>query len=414
MTRKKAVQEEAAEAAAPQTFDFGKSFQKLKPETFWQFLKEYPNWEAGAVYVYRLWPVIDRKLSGHQDKYLDVFSEAITEMDLLRKHGSGKYLLHFNDSNKPKGLVNVASCKVEIGEPLYEPVVPLEEIVEGADANKSYIEGLKARGKWKEISLPTTDNGHAAAEMAKALNNMINKMAERPPAPQEPVRQDPFDIALKIAAMTPKPSADPLELALKIVDRMQPQARQQQEVDPLETYGKVADIIESRASRYAGGGSRAGTDWGALALEFFKALPQLVQGFMVMRAMESQPMPAAAGPVPYPMPPVPATLDQKGEFMPVQTPDLPALFTELKPFLMKAMLQGQSGDEFAAGLSTFHGEDRYRQLASHGMDGLLGELKGHTEMWMMLSPHEGQVRTFIQDFLDYGKDEPEIPAGEAA
>ncbi len=164
-----APQESVAAAAESSQFDFKKSFQNLKPETFWQFLKEYPDWEAGAVYVYRLWPVIDRQLAGNKEKNIDIFTSAITDLDILHRHGSGKYHLMFNDSNKPKGLVNVATCKVDINDPLYEPVVPLEEVVEGADANKSYIEGLKARQKWKGSTVLTHDGGQATAEMARSL-----------------------------------------------------------------------------------------------------------------------------------------------------------------------------------------------------------------------------------------------------
>jgi hypothetical protein len=120
-------------------------------------------------------------------------------------------------------------------------------------------------------------------------------------------------------------------------------------------------------------------------------------------------MPAAASPL-QAMP-----VELKGDpSMAHAAPDLSALFTELKPFLLKSMMQGQSGDEFASGLVTFYGEERYQQLAANGQDGLLNGLKGHAELWMMLAPYEEQVRTFIQEFLDYGKAEPETPAGEAA
>lgn len=96
--------------------------------------------------------------------------------------------------------------------------------------------------------------------------------------------------------------------------------------------------------------------------------------------------------------------------MPLQPPDLNSILSELKPFLMKAIVQGQTGDEFASGLVTFHGEEKYHQLAGHGMDGLLGALKAQSDLWGVLSQFEPQVRQFIQEFLDYGK--PEGSEGE--
>lgn len=415
MPRAKTAPREAAESQGEQGFDFKKPFQHLKPESFWPFLQQYPSWEAGALYVYRIWPVIDRRLTGHKEKYIDVFAEPITELDLLRKHGSGKYQIHFNDSNRPKNLANVATCKVEINDPMFDPVVPLEEVVEGADANKSYIDGLKARGKWRENPVSNTDGGQATAELAKTLNNMVDRVMDRPQPPQEPTRQDPFDIALKMVSMMPKPApaADPMELALKIADRMQAgmqaPAPQRREVDPLEIYVKVADVIESRANRQSAS-TGGGTDWGGMLLGFVNALPQLIQGFMMMRAMPPQPPPAGD---PSGYPPAAAPVVITPPVAPVQSanPDLPILFDELKPFLLGAIVQGQTGDEFASALVTFRGEDRYRQLASFGLDGLLAGLQNHADLWMMLSPYEEQVRTFIQEFLDYGKAEPEVLEG---
>lgn len=414
MPRAKTAPKTTDEPVEQTTFDFKKSFQKLKPESFWQFLKEYPSWEGGALYLYRLWPVIDRKLGGVDEKNIDVFNGPITEQDILSRHGSGKYLLMFNDSNRPQGLVRVADCKVEINEPMYEPVVRIEEVVEGAEANRSYIEGLKARGKWKENPMPQTDNGAATAEMARTLNNAVEKLAERPAAAAETSR-DPFDIGLKFAALLaqsqPKQASDPFEMALTIVERLNPPAKAVKELDPLEVYAKVAEVIDQRVSRVAGGGGGGGgIDWAGLFEGAVKAIPMIMQGFAAMQAMPRPVAPGAMVPSnPYPMAPAqPAA--------PVaQTADVNAVFEQLKPFLVKALTQGQTGDEFAAGLCLWAGEPLYQQLVGLGMEGLLGQLQAHQEMWMMLSPFEDQVRVFIQDFLDYGKpEEAGGPLPEAA
>lgn len=130
----------------------------------------------------------------------------------------------------------------------------------------------------------------------------------------------------------------------------------------------------------------------------------------MMRAMPPQP-PPAGDPSGYPPAAAPVVLTPPAAPVQSANPDLPTLFDELKPFLLRAIVQGQTGDEFASALVTFRGEDRYRQLASFGMDGLLAGLQNHAELWMMLSPYEEQVRTFIQEFLDYGKAEPEVVEG---
>jgi len=374
-------------------FDFTKARQYLRPETFFEFIKAYPDWEACAIYLYRLWPVIDRKLTGHSEKYIDVFAEPITEMDILRKHGSGKYLLHFNDSNRPGGLKQVAMCKLELNDPLYEPILDQNEVVEGIDANKSYIEGLIARGKWKrnppaDQAAPSPDT--LAASLATALQRISAPAAPvTAAAAAEPARPDPYEIGLRIAELAqrtaPKPSADPLELALKIVSLMQ----QRPAEDPLELYGKVADIIEARAARYAG--KPAGTDWSTVLLDLAKALPALIQGFVAMKAAGSQTQ-ATVGQGPATAPPAAAVA--------VATPE--ALLEELKPFLLRAISTGQGGDEFAAGVVTFYGEGRYRQIAGLGADGILDSLRRQPEVWTVLSPYEADIRAFVNDFLAYG------------
>jgi hypothetical protein len=407
MPRLKAPVKQAEETGQETVFDFKKPFQKLKPETFWEFIQQYPDWEACAIYVYRLWPVIDRRLSGHKEKYIDVLSEKITEIDLLRKHGSGKYQLMFNDSNKPKGLVNVASCKVELNDPMFEPVVPLEEVVEGADANKSYIDGLRARGTWKDASMPAIDHGQAAtAELARTLTSVVDRVMEReqaPPPPPPP--QDPFAIAMQMLKLmpTPPPPPDPTAQAMKLLEFIRANEGPQ-EKDPLETYTRIADLIDRRTRHANPAASGGGINWGEALLGFVSALPQLVQGFVAMKAMMPQQVVPAAFPAGQPgyLPPT--------QGAPMPEPDLNTLFLELKPYLMKAIMQGQSGDEFASGLVTFLGEDRYKQVAGHGLEGILGALRSQSDLWMLLSPYEEAVRTFIQEFLDYGK--PETPEAE--
>jgi|DewCreStandDraft_4_1066084.scaffolds.fasta_scaffold03500_14 hypothetical protein len=402
---RKRIETEAVEAvdlppAPPSaTFDFSRARQVLKPETFFEFVTAYPDWEACAIYLYRLWPVIDRKLTGHSEKYIDVFSEPITEMDILRKHGSGKYLLHFNDSNRPGGLKQVASCKLELNDPMYEPILDHNEVVEGIDANRSYIEGQIARGKWKKhppaevlASVAVPDN------LTASLASALQRLAPAPVEQKEPPRPDPYEIGLRIAELAqrsaPKPSTDPLDLALKIVSLV----RERKESDPLELYAKVADIIEARAARYAG--KAPATDWSTVLLDVAKALPAFVQALAAMRmsqAVPGQQMSPAA---------VPLSTAQAEPLAPAATSPT-VLLEQLKPYLLKAISAGQGGDEFAAGIVTFYGEDKYREIADLGMEGIIDALKRQADIWSLLSPFESEVRSFVADFLAYGQPDAE-------
>jgi len=378
-------------------YDFAKSRQVLSPDTIFESIRAYPDWEAAASSLSRLWLVIARKLTGHSEKYINVFAEPITEMDILRKHGSGKYLLHFNDSNRPGALKQVAVCKLELNDPMYEPILDQNEVVEGIDANKSYIEGLIARGKWKRNPSEAQHQAISADSLAATLATALQRIqAPQLEAQKESRSPDPYEIGLRIAELAqraaPKPNTDPLELALKIVALM----REKRESDPLELYAKVADLIEARAARYAG--KAPATDWSSLLLDFAKALPAIVQGFVAMRAQAApvgpaQPLAVSAIPAAGPGAP------------PATAPD--GMMDQLKPYLLRAISAGQSGDEFAAGVVTFFGEDKYREISSLGMDGILDVLRRQGDLWSLLAPYETEVKSFIADFLAYGQPEQE-------
>ncbi len=82
------------------------------------------------------------------------------------------------------------------------------------------------------------------------------------------------------------------------------------------------------------------------------------------------------------------------------------LFADLKPFLMKSLMNGQGGDEFAAGLITFLGREKYDQICALGPDGILDQVKAMADVWPMLEPFSMEVRKFIGDFIEYAS-----PAG---
>jgi hypothetical protein len=226
---------------------------------------------------------------------------------------------------------------------------------------------------------------------------------QAPPPPPPP--QDPFAIAMQMLKLmpTPPPPPDPTAQAMKLLEFIRANEGPQ-EKDPLETYTRIADLIDRRTRHANPAASGGGINWGEALLGFVSALPQLVQGFVAMKAMMPQQVVPAAFPAGQPgyLPPT--------QGAPMPEPDLNTLFLELKPYLMKAIMQGQSGDEFASGLVTFLGEDRYKQVAGHGLEGILGALRSQSDLWMLLSPYEEAVRTFIQEFLDYGK--PETPEAE--
>lgn len=414
MPRKAAVSANP-DGAVALTFDFNKSFQRLRWETFQQFQAQYPNWEGVSLYLYRLWPKIDRALGGIKHNYIDKFVEPVTETQLLREHGSGKYLLTLNDQNRPKQLQKVAETKIDLDDPDYPPRLNLKEVVVGHSDNQSFIEGLKARGLWIGEEAMTGNDSQAVTEMARLVRDVTNKAVQK----EEPSQPDPFDQALRmltvIKEFSPKPPAiqqtDPYEVALKLVTLVQPKQAEPKE-DPLEVYARVTETVERIAGRFERGGGGGG--WSQVLMKLLDNLPGVIQGIVAMRAMAEPPVPGGAPPgvpsVPVPIQTMENPMAQTGSV------ELSTLFQAIRPYLFKAMTAGQSGYDFAAGLITFVGQDKYQALAAHGQEGLMGFLKQQADVWPMLAPFEERVREFVEEFLSYGQEpqdeEPGTPEGE--
>lgn len=155
----------------------GRHCPKLLPSDFWRATREYraSHSENAAVIcykVYRLYPVIDRKLSG--EELADILN--VSELDenrLLSECGSGAYQIYFIDGNaRPSSL---CSAVVEFTDGFWDrpPVINPVEVVEGTAKNKGYIDGLKARGLWRDQG----ENDMANAAQAEATNTAVQEMA---------------------------------------------------------------------------------------------------------------------------------------------------------------------------------------------------------------------------------------------
>ncbi len=78
------------------------------------------------------------------------------------------------------------------------------------------------------------------------------------------------------------------------------------------------------------------------------------------------------------------------------------------------MARGFEGDDFGLWVVMEYGDDAYTQLASIGPEGLLSFFMSDPEVWAAAAPQEEQLRTFIAEFIEYGKvDTTAEPGGES-
>ena len=157
-----------------------------EPE-LWSFLDSYPQKDHISIYVYRLWPRIDRSLSGATVKNID----AVPTLDrdyLLKTHGNGKYQIIVVDSSMRGGKgAQVAKCRIDLNEAGYEPVLEYSELDLGHKENRSYVESLRRRGLLpvEGGKVNKTTDGPAVEVLAGAVEKLTDRIIDSKSAPAQ-------------------------------------------------------------------------------------------------------------------------------------------------------------------------------------------------------------------------------------
>jgi hypothetical protein len=124
----------------------------MKPEDFFEYWakmdKKYPS--RLLLYVYRMWPVIDRTLADPNAKKnigkVDAaWDPANWRQEMLHCYGSGDYKLALTDGALSKSIGQTIVMNLRDSE--YPPAVPPDELVMDDPANRSHIEWLRIKGK---------------------------------------------------------------------------------------------------------------------------------------------------------------------------------------------------------------------------------------------------------------------------
>lgn len=157
----------------------------LDAEPFWQYWakieKDFPD--RVVAYVYRAWPVIDRKrLDPKKEKNIDK-TKFLPLEEFQQKWGSGDYKLLLVDPYlERKGHRSVCTGSVKYRDAESPPVLEIEELVLSDPLNQDYIAQLRARN----IKLPGDEDtmSNAALEtMAKTITDLTNQRGVQQQAP---------------------------------------------------------------------------------------------------------------------------------------------------------------------------------------------------------------------------------------
>ena len=395
-------------------------------------MREYPHRDAAMVYVYRLWPKIDRTQAGIDHSYIARWplekEDSVTERRLIDEFGSGTYHLHLTDKNRPKTLVRVASTKIDIDREDRPPVLNIEELV-NCEQNASYIQYCKSQGvklPWEseEVEDDTVQDpqGVAVRELASLTRQALERL-------ESARSENPFQLALE-AQKVFGGQRDNLDQVLKVVEvlnaargesskamelmfssltkmlelQMQQAAREKPKSD-LEQLKELLAIANEL--RGPGGGD---SGWAALASSLpatLSGLAQVIGQVATMKAMASG-APAPAGP------PVPVASAAGGQTNAAENPHQGEAMNvmklvELGQKAVAAFERGEAGRDFA---DVVYGWDPqlYEFVAQNfSRAQLMGVLEQQPDIWQRVAPHRAEVEKFIDDFLAYGAEPDDGP-----
>lgn len=402
--------------------------RRMKPEDFFGYCETVAE-ELFTPYLYRTWPLIDRKRTGNHKYIAKLPTKGLSAEFVRRNYGTGKYQIQLLD-NQTTGRV-VAGCNLEFPfDADLPPVVDPAEVIECND-NKGFIEALKLRGKW-----PGAENGNqggggdlsarlariesalldrnvrtpeiAATEtvgrmLEKTLESSSTLLVEQVKAMKGGGEGDGKLVAALIDANTkltlalvnqPKPASGSLLEEVKALNELRNELRDDRPPGGESSFPPwlamlvpaLAPLAEKLLSGLAAaqpGGAVAAAAPGAVAP--VASLPGVASPGAAVRAAsgvsQSAGVPASSGGA-----------------------DMVAIYLPMAAQRIAAALDSEtSGDVFADHLETLAGPEVVQGLADMGADGILGLLKGNQAAWAVLAPYESRLPQFVAEFISYSE-----------
>lgn len=202
------------------------------------------------LYVYRLWPVIDRSLSGSTVNYIDKIAgeEWIPGEDWLddvyRRWGTGDYHLKLNDEQTKKTLVTTnVNTPREFTD--YPPILNFDEVVWEDPQNKLYRAKMESRG---DLHMHQNEKTRQEAESTNAgLVGLMEKILLRKDRGQD-VEDLRTKVLLETVGMSQQMIRDSVLEAQRLTGKKD---------DPMETVKSIIGLSEAMTRRDSGGGGDA-------------------------------------------------------------------------------------------------------------------------------------------------------------
>jgi hypothetical protein len=194
------------------------------------------DWQGKKLYLYRVWPVIDKKGDDH---FIAKLSETVDEDFVLQNWGSGRYHLRLNGRRGE----TIATQTLAVHNPKFPPKVDVLEVIQSDPRNESYFAVWGPRAAAEATPAPAEST--AVQELSRLVGKVLDQKTAAP-APQSNVIGDATaalllgmskgrdDLAEKLASHAATSGVDPvgaLDRAVELLKKLQPSAPADSKVD---------------------------------------------------------------------------------------------------------------------------------------------------------------------------------------
>lgn len=429
-------------------------------------------WSHTSIYLYRSWPIINRKLSDETNpKYIDLISspKEATRDYILRVHGGGKYQLWLSDSDR-RGVICTIPLSIGIDEAA--PKVRYDELVVGHPDNKGFIDYEVRNGRMTTDGAPAMPtNSTSGSDVATALQmtqTMLNRVLDantraqqQNPTAMDAIYAKSMEENLKMAreayhqalqqvqAGNNRSAIDELTKVMdlvskfasrgeategsgKLIDRLltleaenrkstelwaskfidllreQQSERSKPPSTQLDELLKIKEVAE--AFGMTGGGSKRGSTLETVLEHLPRVLDPIARLAMsIASAKTGQSIPS---PVVYPTaPPAPALPNPTTPQTEVNQSDmqLVSILSQAQDRIVTALYDDEHGADFANAVVGMYGIAVHSAIKSYGKEKVLATIKGMPQFYARISNMEEKLSKFLDDFLGF----PEtLPADE--
>lgn len=436
---------EAEKSAAPAAPKMGRPKKGEEKDTKNQIIDEVgqiTDWSNTKVYVYRDFPITNRRNGGNQYLNIETFQRPFDQGDIMKMHGSGTYGLRINRTDPSTGKDKTTQFgKLHILNMAYPPKIPRGEWVDDPRNN----EWKWVKEAWDKEDAEKEKLNQVASPTA-LFNPLLDMMKEREKHYMEEIKElravmtkeDPKEksvMSVLLARALEPPKPDPMLMAL-ITRLTQPDPTQgafmqylMKQIETMNTkpaaatdasaeLDKVIAVQEKIESRYGDRGTSRSTKmaaWQEFTAEIVKSLsPTITPIVQVIAAGIMQQQRAAAQQQPQGQQMQQPTMPPPGELHEVRPepprpqpgPQLvknPPTLEAFASAVLDHVSTNKNGFELGDWYLEAFGMQEFTDIRMAGRDKLLADLRTVGKISQNLAPYiqSGALQELIGEFVTW-------------